>query len=110
MQRPVSPGGTALRAQLVERMTSPELTDGLRDMHEKMAIKQITALEKRVKELEGENMRLKEQVRRGLCLPVTWGLCPGFAMHKHGCVLSQVDLRVPRPEYCTCGTGVTASS
>jgi hypothetical protein len=46
-------------------MTSPELTDGLRDMHEKMAIKQITALEKRVKELEGENMRLKEQVRRG---------------------------------------------
>lgn len=45
-------------------MASPELTDGLRDMHEKMAIKQITALEKRVKELEGENMRLKEQVGR----------------------------------------------
>jgi hypothetical protein len=48
-------------------MTSPELTDGLRDMHEKMAIKQITALEKRVKELEGENMRLKEQVRGACC-------------------------------------------
>jgi hypothetical protein len=44
-------------------MASPELTDGLRDMHQQMVIKQITALERRVKELEGENERLKEQVR-----------------------------------------------
>lgn len=62
MTRPLSPGGTGLRAQLVERMASPELTDGLKDMHNQMLIKQLTAAEKRVKDLEGENMRLKEQV------------------------------------------------
>lgn len=64
----MSPGGTDPRAQLADRMASPELTDGLRDMHQQMVIKQITALERRVKELEGENERLKEQVRRG-----SWG-------------------------------------
>lgn len=67
LQRSMSPGGTDPRAQLAERMASPELTDGLRDMHQQMVIKQITALERRVKELEGGNERLKEQVRpRGL--------------------------------------------
>lgn len=64
MTRPLSPGGTSLCAQLVERMASPELTDGLKDMHNQMLIKQLTAAEKKVKELEGENMRLKEQVCR----------------------------------------------
>lgn len=62
MTRPLSPGGTSLRAQLVERMASPELTDGLKDMHNQMLIKQLTAAEKKVKELEGENIRIKEQV------------------------------------------------
>lgn len=66
MQRPLSPGGTGLRPALVDRMASPELTDGLNQMHNQMLIKQLTAAEKRVKELEGENMRLKEQVGTGI--------------------------------------------
>jgi hypothetical protein len=76
MSRPLSPGGTGLRAQLVERMASPELTDGLKDMHNQMLIKQLTAAEKRVKELEGENMRLKEQVCAGPATKRMQGGCP----------------------------------
>jgi len=54
-------------------MMSP--TEELRDLHLTMLTKQLADLQKRVKELEGDNLRLREQVgrrRRKLyasCLP-----------------------------------------
>ena len=51
-----SPGGTLLP----DRMMSP--TDGVRDLHVEMLTKQLVDLQQRVKQLEGDNNRLREQV------------------------------------------------
>lgn len=59
---PTSPGGTGMRPHLPDRMMSP--TEELRDLHLTMLTKQLADLQKRVKELEGDNLRLREQVGR----------------------------------------------